>query len=121
MRELRIIVAAADAERLRGALMLAAAQAALGGRASLFLQSDAVALLRPPIAAPADAAHEAAGQPTLARLIEEATALGVTLLACQSGLALSGLTADALPMGIEMGGTVSFLQATDGDARLLFA
>lgn len=100
--------------------MLAAAQAALGGRASLFLQLDAVALLRAPVAAPQDGAHKAAGMPTLARLIEEAVALGVTLLACQSGLALAGMTADALPVGVEVGGPVSFLQTTDDEARLLF-
>lgn len=121
MRELRIVVSTADAERLRGALILASAQAALGGSASVFLQLDAVQLLRHPIAAPADAPHQAAGLPSLAMLIEEAAALGVALLACQSGLALTGLPADALPKGVEVGGPVSFLQQTDDEARLLLA
>ena len=121
MRELRIVVATADAERLRGALVLASAQAALGGRASVFLQLDAVTLLRQPIAAPNDAVHQAAGLPVLAALMEEAIALGVSILACQSGLALTGLTADALPVGVEVSGPVSFLQETGDEARLLFA
>ena len=121
MRALNIIVATADAERLRGALMLAAAQAALGGAASIFLQLDAVALLRTPIAAPRDAVHRVAGLPDLGMLLDEARALGVTLIACQSGLALCGMNAADLPEGVETGGPIGFLQATDHQARLLFA
>jgi len=121
VRELRIIVACADSERLRAALVTASAQAALGGKAAVFLQLDAVALLRAPIAARLDEAHEAAGLPTLALLLEDAVALGVALFACQSGLALSNLSASDLPKGVEMSGPVAFLQQTSDDARLLFA
>lgn len=121
MRALNIIVATADAERLRGALVLAAAQAALGGDATIFLQLDAVALLRAPIAAPRDMAHRAAGLPDIAGLLGEAQALGMRLIACQSGLALCGMTAADLPEGIGTGGPVGFLQGTDDQARLLFA
>lgn len=110
-----------DAERLRGALVLAAAQAALGGAAALFLQLDAVILLRAPTIAPQDVAHRAAGLPDLVTLLAEAQALGVTIIACQSGLALCGMATDALPSGVEVGGPVGFLQATDDNARLLFA
>lgn len=121
MRALRIVVTTADPERLRGALVLASAQAALGGEAALFLQLDAVALLREPISAPADEAHRAAGLPTLVALIDEALALGVAIAACQSGLALCGMTAGALPPGVEASGPVSFLQQTGDEARLLLA
>lgn len=121
MRALRIIVATADAERLRGALVLAAAQAALGGESALFLQLDAVQLLRAPISAPEDEAHVRAGLPSLAALLDEAVALGVAILACQSGLALAGLAASDLPQGVEVSGPISFLQETDDQARLLFA
>ena len=121
MRELRIVVTTADAERLRGALVLASAQAALGGAASIFVQLDAVALLRHPIAAPGDAAHAASGLPVLGTLIDEAAALGVNILACQSGLMLANMTTDMLPPGVEAGGPVSFLQETRDEARLLFA
>ena len=121
MRELRILVATADAERLRGALVIAAAQAALGGGVTLFLQLDAVSLLRMPFEAPRDELHRAAGLPSLAMVIEEALALGVTLLACQSGLALCGMTVDDLPKGVEVGGPVGFLQQMSEEARLIFA
>lgn len=117
MRELRIIILTADAERFRGALVTAAARAALGGRAAIFLQLDAVALLRAPIAGPGDMAHAAAGLPTLAALIDDALALGVALTACQSGLALCGMTAADLPAGVAAGGPVGFLR--DGDAAQL--
>lgn len=110
-----------DAERMRGALVLTAAQAALGGAATLFVQLDAVALLRVPIIAPRDAAHRNAGLPDIATLLADAQALGVAVIACQSGLALCGMKADALPAGVEVGGPVSFLQSTDADARLLLA
>lgn len=121
MRDLRIIVTTGDAERLRGALVLACAQAALGAKASIFLQLDAVGLLQPSTLAPRDEAHRAAGLPTLATLVEEAVALGVALIACQSGLSLCHLSADKLPKGVEIGGPVSFLQATQDQARLLLA
>lgn len=121
MRALRIVVMTADAERLRGALVLATAHAALGGEAGLFLQLDAVTLLQPPLVAPEDDAHRSAGLPTLAELLAEALDMGVALIACQSGLALSGLSADALPTGAEVGGPLSFLQQIDADTRLLIA
>jgi predicted peroxiredoxin len=121
MRPLRIIVTTVDAERLRGALVLACAQAALGGAAAIFLQLDAVALLHPPIAAPQDETHRTAGLPDLATLLTEAQALGVTISACQSGLALCAMTADALPPGVDVGGPLRFLQATGDDARLLLS
>ncbi|AMK19248.1 MULTISPECIES: DsrE/DsrF/DrsH-like family protein [Sphingobium] len=121
MRELRIIVATADAERLRGALVLASAQAALGGTASLFLQLDGVALLAPSAGAPRDATHRSAGLPTLGQLIAEAQALDVAILACQSGMALHGLAEQDLPQGVTVSGPISFLQDTNDEARLIFA
>lgn len=121
MRALRIVVITADAERLRGTLVIAMAQAALGGAASLFLQLDAVGLLAHPMAAPQDDAHHAAGLATLAQLVNEALDMGVAMIACQSGLALSGLSADSLPTGVEVGGPLSFLQQMDSEARLLIA
>ena len=121
MRSLTIIVAAPDPERLRGALTLAAAQAALGGRARLFLQLDAVALLRAPIAAPRDAGHKAAGLPSLEDLLAEALSLGVALSACQSGMSLAGLSLADLPLGTEVTGPIALLQAQTEADRLIFA
>jgi predicted peroxiredoxin len=119
MRGLTIILAEPDGERLRAALTLAAANAALGGRTRLFCQGDAVRLLAG-LSAPRDAAHAAAGLPTLVALCEEALGLGVELIACQSGLQLAGFTADELDSRIGYGGPVSVMQ-TLGDDRLLLA
>lgn len=119
MRGLNVIVLTPDAERFRGALTIAAAHAALGGNAALMLQLDAVSLLAPPVHAPRDDAHRASGLPTLAALIEEALAAGVALVACQSGLALAGLSMDDLDPRVTAGGPVSFLQQMDPADRLL--
>ncbi|MGK2911044.1 MAG: DsrE/DsrF/DrsH-like family protein, partial [Sphingobium sp.] len=85
----------------------------------IFFQMDAAALLSP-ASAPRDAAHAAAGLPSLATLIEEAKALGVTLIACQSGLTLAAIDAASLDPGIAIGGTVAFLQGVTDEDRLLF-
>lgn len=119
MPGLNIVILTDDAERLRGALMLALAQVALGREARLFLQLDAVRLLRPPVSAPRDADHAAHGLPSLAVLIDEALDANVTVLACQSGLALAGLDAATLDPRISAGGPVSFLQSLASEDRLL--
>ncbi len=117
MRGLTIILAEAAPERFRTALSIAAAHAALGGGARLFLQAEAVALLAP-MAAPGDAAHAAVGLPTLATLLDESLGLGVAIVACQSGLHLTGVAADALDPRVQFGGLVSVMQDL-GDDRLL--
>jgi len=118
MRGLTIIVAGRDTARLRSALGMAAAQAALGGPARLFLDGSAVALLRAPIAEADDADYRAAGLPTLGELVDTGLALGARIILCQSGLALAGLTAAMLDPRFETGGMTSIL-ATLGDDRLV--
>jgi predicted peroxiredoxin len=113
-----IVAAGADPARLHAALSLAAAWAALDRPARIFLQGEAVALLRED--RPADKDESDAGLPTLRELIGECLALGVTIAACQSGLALSGMTAANLPEGVETGGLVGFL-ASQTDEQLLMA
>ena len=120
MRGLTIVVAGADPARLHAALSLAAAQAALDRPARIFLQAEAVRLLKTPIEAPDDARYSEAGLPKLGDLLGEATALGVEIVACQSGLALAGMRADALPAGITTGGLVELL-ADHRDDQLLMA
>lgn len=109
---LRILLLTPDAERFRGALTLAAAQAALGGEVALFLQLDAVALLRHPVEGPRDGAHVAAGLPPLATLLHDAMTLGVAISVCQSGLSLAALSADALPQGVVVSGPIGWLRDT---------
>jgi predicted peroxiredoxin len=120
MRGLTIIVATADPARFHAALSLAAAQAALERPARLFLQAEAVALLRQPVAMPDDARYSAAGMPRLGELLEEAMALGVTITACQTGLALAGMEAGNLPVGVETGGLIELLTQAAED-RLIIA
>lgn len=117
MRGLTILVATADTSRFRAALATAAAAAALGERARVFLHEDAVALL---VEKPdADAARLAsAGAPTQQQLLEIARESGVALIVCQTGLALAGLSMETLPADTQAGGLVSLL-ATLGEDRLL--
>jgi predicted peroxiredoxin len=119
MRGLTIIVAAADPARLHAALSLAAAQAALDRPARIFLQAEAVALIRRPVAMPDDARYAEAGMPTLGDLLGEASALGVVIIACQTGLALAGMTAGDLPEGIETGGLLGLLAGRRDDELVI--
>lgn len=106
---LLLVVVGDDAERLRGALTLACAEAALGGAVRVLLQLDAVSLLRPPVKGPRDAAHEAQGLPGLAAMVGDALGLGVRIMVCQSGLALAGLDVRAIDPRIGVGGPVGVL------------
>ncbi|MGE4430526.1 MAG: DsrE family protein [Sphingobium sp.] len=119
MPGLNILLVSAEAERLRGALMLAMTHRALGGDARLFLQMEAVRLLAAPVRAPQDIAHQDAGFPSLATLLNEALADGIAVIACQSGLALCAIKAADLDPRIETGGLLSFMAAIDPADRLL--
>ncbi|WP_404712475.1 peroxiredoxin [Sphingomonas sp. MMS24-J13] len=118
VRGLTIVLASADTDRLRSALGMAATQAALGGAARLFFDGAAVRLLTPPLANPRDDDHRAVGLPTLGELIETAFTLGVSIMACQSGLALAGLAADRIDPRIATGGMTVIL-ASLGEDRLV--
>jgi predicted peroxiredoxin len=119
MKRLAIIIADDNSERFRTAMVMAAAHNALGGAARLFLQGMAVALLRAPIDDPDSERQAAAGLPTLGKLFEEALGLGVTISACQSGLALLGLTTADFDPRIEWGGIIGFLSMIEPTDRLL--
>lgn len=119
MPALNIIVAGADGQRLYAALETAMAAAALGSSTRLFLQGEAAALLRHPVSVAGDAARKAAGLPELASMIEEAVAMEVALFACQSGMALVGMTADALVPQVRAAGLVSFLSEVGDSDRLM--
>ena len=114
MQGLSIVVAGTDPGRLHAALSMAAAWAALERPARIFLQAEAAGLL--------SRLNEKGegGQPSLSEMLAESMALGVSITACQSGLGLSGLSADALPEGVETGGLVGFL-AEHGDDQLMMA
>jgi predicted peroxiredoxin len=118
MQGLTIIVAGADPGRFHAALSIATSAAALGRPVRMFLQSEAVTLLRPPLRTQGDGDYEAAGIPGIRDMLAEALAMAVTMTLCQSGLALAGMHADELPPGIATGGLVKLL--SDGaDDQLL--
>lgn len=118
MRGLTIILTENAPERLRGALMIALTHQALEGRARLFFQYESVALLLPPIIASADPAHQAAGLPSLAALVDDALNNGVELILCQTGLHLTNARADQFDPRCTFGGLASILVEL-GDDRLL--
>jgi predicted peroxiredoxin len=121
MPGLNIIVASADGQRFYAALETAAAAAALGRPARIFLQGEAAALLRTPVAFDGDTARRAAGQPDLVSLIAEAMAMDVRLIVCQSGMALAHMTASELVPQVRSGGLVSFLaESGPGDQLLVY-
>jgi len=119
MSGLSILLTGEDGERLRAALMIAMTRRAMEGSARIFLHMEAVCLLAPPIAAPRDADHLRAGFPPLATLLDEALGDGVTVIACQSGLALCAMKAADLDPRIETGGLLSFMAAIGPADRLL--
>lgn len=119
MPGLNIIVAAADDRRLYAALETAMAAAALGRSVRIFLQGEAVALLRAPVVFSGDAARKAAGQPDLAWMVDEAIATGIGLFVCQSGMALANVTAAELVPHVRAAGLVSFIAAIGDDDRLV--
>lgn len=121
MPGLSIIVASADGRRFYAALEVAAAAAALGRPARIFLQGEAAALLRAPVACAGDTDRRAAGQPDLVSLIAEAMAMDVRLIVCQSGMALVRMTASELVPQVRTGGLVSFLsEAGPADQLIVF-
>jgi peroxiredoxin family protein len=94
VRGLTIVVAGADRARFDAALTLANAQAALGGRARVYLHDAAVTLAL-------------AGE-----LFEAACELGVAVIACQTALDTHGV---ALADGIAGGGMIGLLADLDDD------
>lgn len=98
MRGLAIIVPGTDSSRFRSALVLAASQAALGGRVRLLLDSDAVQLV------------SEGGD-----LLESCFDLAVEVTLCQSGLAQAGLDAAGLDERFSYGGMVGFLAELGAD------
>lgn len=120
LRGLTIIVAAADGDRLHAALTFACASAASGAPTRLHLHGSTVAHLARPIGMVGDAGYAAQGLPTLGEMFEEAFGLDIAISACQSGLALAGLTAEQIDRRITMSGPIGVLQMTGNDRILTF-
>lgn len=104
-----ILLASTEAGKFIAALEFAMAHMALGHQARMFLQGEAAALLKLPLSAPNDTARTAAGFPDLAGIVAEAVDMGLSLIVCQSGLLMAGLTPDHIWQGAEIGGLISFI------------
>jgi predicted peroxiredoxin len=120
MRGVTVILAEPAPARLRAALSLASTVAAVGGRARIFLHEDAVRLLDSPLRSAADGRHAATGLPTLAQLFEEALAMPVEIILCQSGLAMAGMDVGQIDHRLTTGGLIGVVAAA-GDDRLVLA
>lgn len=116
---LTIVLIREEASAARAALTIALAQAALGGRVRMFGHERAAALLASaPHADDETRALAEHGLPDRLALLAMAAEAGIELIACQTGLAILGLTAADLANGVSTGGLVGML-ATLGDDRLV--
>lgn len=111
MSGLTIIVISTDHGRLRAALAMALAQAALDGRVTLYFHEASVALLTelPPAQ---DAVPQ--GLPDTAAMIDMAREAGIRFVVCQTGLALAEIDIASLS-GCEAGGLVGLLAGLGTD------
>ncbi len=129
---LSIIVFSGGFDRVHYALTMAAAAAAINLSATLFFSGRALRALLPEdgwqTLDPADDGTtptarnvylKAAGIATWAELFSACTALGVTIMACESGLRAEGLTLQDLRQDImiQPGGLVTLYQA---EGQLVF-
>jgi predicted peroxiredoxin len=114
---LTIVVAGNDPERFHAALAIAAANAALGARSRIYLHAAAAVLADR--ACPAMHGIQADGVPTLGELLDEALAIGVEIIVCQSGLAAAGISAETVTNGIATGGLIELLSTLAGDQLLM--
>lgn len=119
MPTLNIIVATAEGARFYAALETAMALTALGRTVRIFLQGEAVALLREPVGYGGDAARQAAGQPALAWMLHEARKMDVAVAACQTGMAMAAMTAHDLAASVRTVGLISFLADIEAGDQLL--
>lgn len=119
---LGILLISGGHERAHYALMLAAGAAAIGRRVIVFATNggcQAFAAVRTGMDdAARDGAVVAAGVAGLDELFEAAEALGVVLMACDSGLRMAGMADGALRKGVVVAGIPTFL-STVGAGQLI--
>ena len=115
---LGILLLSGDYDRAHYAFMLATAAAAIGRPVTLFATNAGChALARdwsPLAGARQDAKNQAAGVAGLDDLRAAAIDLAITLMACDSGLRIAGLPANALLPTVQVVGIPTFLAASKG-------
>lgn len=115
---LGILLISGGHERAHYAFLMAAGAAALGRPVVLFATNEGCRALLTDLAGLPDIARDAAVRRTavagIAELRAAAIELGVRLIACEAGLRMAGLGAEALLAGTEVAGVASFLAAVAG-------
>lgn len=119
MKSLALIIADEAPERLRTALVTAAAHVALGGTARFFFQGASVKLLRAPLHDVDAERQSAAGLPTLSQLFEDGIGLGIRFAACQSSLPLWGLAVADCDPRVEWTGMIGFLATIEPGEQMM--
>jgi peroxiredoxin family protein len=112
---LGILLISAAHERAHYAFVMASAAAAIGRPVVVFATNAGCHALCADWSGLAeagrDAAIRAAGVAGFAELRDAARELGVRMIACEAGLRMAGIGAEALAEGVAVAGVVSFLEA----------
>jgi peroxiredoxin family protein len=115
---LGILLISGDFERAHYAFMLAAAAAAMGRRVTLFATSEGCCALCDDWSSLADSGRDAAmrlrGVAGIGELRDSTRALGIRMIACETGMRVAAIARDALMEGVEVAGLASFLAAAHG-------
>ena len=115
---LGILLISGTHERAHYAFVLAAGAAALGRRVVLFATNEGCQALCTDWSALQESGRDANlrlhGVAGIGELRESAVALGVRLIACESGMRVAALDAVRLLPGVEVAGVASFLEACSG-------
>ena len=114
VKALLVIIGGARHDAAHAGLSLAAAAAALGRQVFVHLHAEAVRIADPAMEWIEDQHFAACGLPAVGDLLAAALDLGVTVNACQSGLALTGLAAGALAPGVQASGLIDVLARAVG-------
>ena len=108
--------------RLHYALVMASGAAAINRPVTLFFAGDAVAALQKTFTPPEeDDAYQRKGVAGFEELLDACSAFGVTIIACETALAIHGLTESDLNDELELsvGGFITFLNQA-GDSQMIF-
>ena len=115
---LGVLLISGGHERAQYAFMMATAAAAVGRPVVLFASNEGCRALAADCTEVAgwgrDADMRALGVAGLEELREAAAELGVRLMACDAGLRMAGMPAQALLPGVEVAGIPTFLGAAAG-------
>jgi len=120
MRPLAIVIGSIAHDRLHAALAIANSSAALGRTVSVCFHAEAVRAVDPEFQWFEDQRFTAGGLPAIHDLLGMAIEMGVDVVVCQSGMALTGMSMIDLDDRIHAGGLISFLGHAK-DAELLLA